>query len=259
MNIQSDNNNIFFNNARLDFYAIKEIQNIYEENNNHKNNKLNNINDPKKGIESKNRLPNISPTDLENADNMISDNTLLHKQQNSENHFVRSYFNQNYNINTIPNLNLNSNHTINNEKEKKKNEFPINFNPRKTPNMPSKEKINKWMKNIPYYYDDNDQIIFDYFPAVATSTSSTCDSNKNIDLSETDAIIEHQARKVTRFATKLYVNEDESVFHAEKSSNEYYDSDGKIMNFNDDVQEHDTSFSYFHEKKKSKYLIQKSF
>ncbi|CUM62824.1 uncharacterized protein PRCAT00000382001 [Priceomyces carsonii] len=140
-------------------------------------------------------------------------------------------------------------------------EIPTSFNPRNAANMPSKEKVNKWIQNIPFHLNSENDITVDCFPAVTSYSSSNSCSEDNIDLGELEAMLEFQARKVTRYATMLYDNEDEPVARLDDDyEDEYYDSDGNLIDFNDDVMPHvDTSLGHYHTNRDADYIIQATF
>lgn len=83
------------------------------------------------------------------------------------------------------------------------------FDPRLGSNMSMIEKVDMWIQNIPIRYHRRDCTV-DYFPGV-TSYSTSSDESDVIDFSEKDTLFEFQARRVTRYATRLYVNEEEPV------------------------------------------------
>lgn len=127
------------------------------------------------------------------------------------------------------------------EEEKTKEDqipmFPASFNPRRASNMPAREKVQNWMKDIPFHYStDNAMVYIDCFPAVASYSSS--ESGSQQELTDTDQILELQARRLTRYATRNYINDSEPIAHAEGDSYDdidecYYESDGNVINFND--------------------------
>lgn len=93
------------------------------------------------------------------------------------------------------------------------------FNPRNGTNMPVKEKVISWIKDVPYHLDEFDQVLIDCYSGIIEYSSSDSDNSDGaIDLSEKDQIMELQARRVTRYATRVYNNEDEPMAGGENES-----------------------------------------
>ena len=125
-------------------------------------------------------------------------------------------------------------------------EFPDSFKPRQAVSMPMKEKVSTWMSSVPYHLDEFDQVLIDCYSGVieydSTDTQSSCGP---IDLSEVDAIMELQARKVTRYATRVYINELEPVVRVEEDVDSYIDSDGNPIELPDDMLHYENALKYF--------------
>ncbi|KAK6454971.1 uncharacterized protein RJT20DRAFT_819 [Scheffersomyces xylosifermentans] len=140
--------------------------------------------------------------------------------------------------------------------------LPYMFDPKRESNMSSEEKIHKWMSNIPCSYNTNiNSITTGCFPATLSYTSSRSASLHELD--EDDEIMELQARKVTRFATRLYMNDSEPIARVEldEYEDDYYDNDGNLMNFNvQNMQDMDHSLdNYMFRTRDTDYLVQTSF
>ncbi|KAH3680256.1 hypothetical protein WICMUC_000437 [Wickerhamomyces mucosus] len=109
--------------------------------------------------------------------------------------------------------------------------FPPSFNPRDTPNMPHKEKVNKWLDNVPIYYAD-ESWFNDCYPAVnSLNQDNEIDNDELIwnmnemnELIDKDDLIEFQSRIITRFAKDLYKLEDEDCNNSGDAQN-YIDFD----------------------------------
>ncbi|CAX42178.1 conserved hypothetical protein [Candida dubliniensis CD36] len=85
------------------------------------------------------------------------------------------------------------------------------LNPRKAPNMTYKEKIMNWMSSIPQFNDsENNEIYIDCYPGVISTSVTPSTSDEEIDLADIEDILELQARKVTRYVTRLYIRESEN-------------------------------------------------
>ncbi|CAH2450791.1 Hypothetical protein PP7435_CHR4-0418 [Komagataella phaffii CBS 7435] len=112
----------------------------------------------------------------------------------------------------------------------KKKEFPESFNPKQTPNMPHKEKVNKWLVGLPYptgngENDDMDQDQINprmnmiRYRELPTSYSGTFSDNEPsslddcISLSDYRDLLELQARKLSYYVCKLYHNQPEPESH----------------------------------------------
>lgn len=114
------------------------------------------------------------------------------------------------------------------------NQFPENFKPRQAANMKVEEKVNKWLKDLPAYFIDDFNIAIECYPAVTNYSSSDPDLYPlELDQSE---ILEIQSRRVTRYATKIYLYENEPSF--DKIINDSFDQDqldvGNFDELNDD-------------------------
>lgn len=111
-------------------------------------------------------------------------------------------------------------------------DFFNELNPRKAPNMNFKEKINKWLATIPpqrYSNDIHDQTMNEHaihmhhpydvyaegYPDATYHSTSPSLSDSEIDLTDADDIVEFQARKITRYVTRLYAFEPISTLEEE--------------------------------------------
>lgn len=95
-------------------------------------------------------------------------------------------------------------------------EMPPTFNPRTAANMPTMEKVSKWIQKMPLVELETNgatRLTF-YAGTIPSSSESGADL---IDNSELEDVIEFQARRVTRFVTQLYLNEAETVVHHDAS------------------------------------------
>lgn len=97
--------------------------------------------------------------------------------------------------------------------------FPEAFDPRKASNMPSIEKVNLWMQNIPFSRVEKGWVP-DCYPAVASSFS---ESSLVQFCSQQDDVVEKQAQIITRFATTLYQQESEPVISGDLDEDHAYD------------------------------------
>lgn len=145
-------------------------------------------------------------------------------QTTTSNHTMNRYeyknVNNNYNFNTFNNSNNKS--FINNAKTK---ESPIyyhtyspdkylpllpkeskfnGFNPKNSPNMSHKEKVNKWIKEVPIKLINKDLEIWENNCYPAVIPISSCSSNSNYELTDYDDLLEFQSRKITKYVKKLY-------------------------------------------------------
>lgn len=86
------------------------------------------------------------------------------------------------------------------------------FNPREQVNMPLIEKVSKWIDYIPWCLSENDELMMNCFPATTSYSSSVSSVGESaFENDDADEIYELQARKVTRYATRLYLNEPEII------------------------------------------------
>lgn len=95
-------------------------------------------------------------------------------------------------------------------------EMPPTFNPRTAANMPTMEKVSKWIQKMPLVeLEANGATRLTFFAGTIPSSSES--GADLIDNSELEDVIEFQARRVTRFVTQLYLNEAETVVHHDAS------------------------------------------
>jgi hypothetical protein len=119
------------------------------------------------------------------------------------------------------------------------NHFPVNFDPRNAANMNSEDKVKKWIQTIPSTIDSNHQVIVHCYPP-STSYSSSNSELSQWDLTDVDEMLEFQARRITRFTTRLYLNESRQFTeNSTDTFNHFYDEDGNLIAFN-----HDDMFVY---------------
>lgn len=97
--------------------------------------------------------------------------------------------------------------------------FPEGFNPRGASNMPTTEKVNLWMQNIPLSRVDR-AFVPDCYPAVAPSSSESSDVQF---CSQTEDVVEMQAQIITRFATSIYQQETERAIPGDLDEDHIYD------------------------------------
>lgn len=105
------------------------------------------------------------------------------------------------------------------------------FDPKTEENPSAKEKVNAWIKNLPYWKIEEGPWVTSCFPGIVTSESIDYDE---MDCCDADDIQELQSRKITRYVIELYYsdaeiikygfNEDELVLLGEnqKHSNEKF-------------------------------------
>ncbi|ODV80633.1 uncharacterized protein CANTADRAFT_20210 [Suhomyces tanzawaensis NRRL Y-17324] len=86
-------------------------------------------------------------------------------------------------------------------------QLPVNFNPRKAQSMSVNEKVLKWILQIPYSYCNDTEIFMDCYPGVVDSSTSSSISHGFFEYSDNDALIELQARKITRYVVTHYFKE----------------------------------------------------
>lgn len=123
-------------------------------------------------------------------------------------------------------------------------EFPSNFNPRKASNMPSKEKVNKWIQNVPFRILQDDVLILECYPAIPSSNSN---SETSMDYADNQDILELQCQRITRYTTHLYTKEDEPVARFDESSDDddFYDSEGNLIQYDDNIAHIESTFENF--------------
>lgn len=129
-----------------------------------------------------------------------------------------------------PSLNLedHKNHSSSNNFP---NKFPESFKPRKAANMKLEEKVLNWIESLPSRLDSDYQIVLDCFPAITSYTSSNSELSQ-MDLTDFDEILEIQARRVTRYATRIYLHEVQPTSDLIDESLEYYEN-GNYSEFNE--------------------------
>lgn len=120
-----------------------------------------------------------------------------------------------------------------------KGHFPVNFDPRNAANMNSEDKVKNWIQTIPSTIDSNHQVIMHCFPP-STSYSSSNSEVSQWDMTDIDEMLEFQARRITRFTSRLYLNESRQFTeNSTDTFNHFYDEDGNLIAFN-----HDDMFVY---------------
>lgn len=78
-------------------------------------------------------------------------------------------------------------------------------------NMSFAEKISRWFDVIPYRVMADQEILPDCYPAVTSYSSNDSDPGSIQDFRDEDMEAELQSRKVTRYTTRLYLNESEPI------------------------------------------------
>lgn len=124
-------------------------------------------------------------------------------------------------------------------------DFPSSFNPRKANNMPSREKVNKWIQNVPFRIIHNNLLILECYPGIP---SSSRESESSMDFADNQDILELQCRRITRYTTNMYTKEDEPVAHYEESSDDddFYDSQGNLVHYDSNIVHMESTFdNYF--------------
>lgn len=122
-------------------------------------------------------------------------------------------------------------------------EFPSTFNPRKTSNMPPKEKVNKWIQNVPFRIIHDDILILECYPAIPSSSSN---SESSMDFADNQDILELQCRRITRYTTHMYTKEDEPVARIDESSDDdFYDSEGNLIQYDTNIAHMESTFDNF--------------
>lgn len=107
--------------------------------------------------------------------------------------------------------------------------------------MPSKEKVSKWIDNVPLRII-NDDIQLDCYPAVPVSVSS---SEASMFYENEEDMFELQCRKITRCTMKMYTNESEPIAHFEDYVKEYEENDDYLP-YEDEIVQFDHSFDNYY-------------
>ncbi|ODV59650.1 uncharacterized protein ASCRUDRAFT_76999 [Ascoidea rubescens DSM 1968] len=124
----------------------------------------------------------------------------------------------NYGTNRNKRNNRNSRNSRNANDNKKKffhyetemNTFPESFKPRQASNMPHKEKVSKWILDVPIFPLGDTIWSNDCYPALIDDSSfSISDDNNFVDdfpfNPSADDMLELQARRITYYTNKLYL------------------------------------------------------
>lgn len=107
-------------------------------------------------------------------------------------------------------------------------EFPQSFNPRLAANMSAREKVSKWIQKVPISTDVLGKItLYCYSGTVPSSSESGGEITDN---SEIQDVIELQARRVTKYVTRFYRTECETVAYNEDPDENNIDIPEDIMN-----------------------------
>ena len=102
--------------------------------------------------------------------------------------------------------------------EYQRNDLSQGFNSRKANNMSSKEKVRQWMQNVPLRFLNDNVVILECYPGVPHSDSS---SEKFMDFSDEQDIIDYQGRKMTEYVTTMYADDEEPIATFEE---DFFDS-----------------------------------
>ncbi|ODV84882.1 hypothetical protein CANARDRAFT_17926 [[Candida] arabinofermentans NRRL YB-2248] len=86
--------------------------------------------------------------------------------------------------------------------------FPSEFNPRQAANMPHREKVDRWIVNVPAYPSQFKEIWFnECYPSVVDFSTESSPSIGDVDFTSSQDIIEFQSRMITFFVNKSYYND----------------------------------------------------
>ena len=116
----------------------------------------------------------------------------------------------------------------------KRTKFPDTFNPRKESNMPHKEKVNKWIVNIPLTPLDEDCKYWEnscYDPSIPPSDEFEDTVNEGIDLVTTSDIIEYQSRTITFLTNRDYYKDLEKVRRKDGRLNENDENNDRFKGY----------------------------
>lgn len=80
------------------------------------------------------------------------------------------------------------------------------FKPREARSMSFKDKISRWLDNLPWIQVENGYWVLDCYPAVPSVLTS---SGGFLNCSDEQDLFEKQAREITRMITEKYINNGE--------------------------------------------------
>ncbi|KAH3662206.1 hypothetical protein OGAPHI_005454 [Ogataea philodendri] len=121
--------------------------------------------------------------------------------------------------------------------------FPSEFNPRQAANMPHKEKVDKWIVNVPAYPNQSKETWYNecYPPVVELSTASTPEESE-VEFASRQDIIEFQSRLITFLVNKSYyndpteeINRGEEFEEAHLGGEYSYDTNDGDLNYHEGI------------------------
>lgn len=130
----------------------------------------------------------------------------------------------------------------------KKTKFPDSFNPRKESNMPHKEKVNKWIVEIPLKPLDEECKYWEnscYDPSIPPSDEFEDDVNEGIDLVTTSDIIEFQSRTITFLTNRDYYKDLEKVRRKDGRCSENNENNDRFKGYDYSSFNHFEQYSTF--------------
>lgn len=96
--------------------------------------------------------------------------------------------------------------------------LPADFNPRLALGMPFEEKINSWLRNVPWVRLAEDVWVLDCYPGHASSGLEDVKSTP-----DNQDIVEQQARQITRIVTHNYLHNGEKAIRVSDPESESED------------------------------------
>lgn len=134
-------------------------------------------------------------------------------------------------------------------------QFPLGFNPRNSPNMPHREKVNRWINEVPVHFltcrDGVEIWHSDCYPAVIPITSCSTTSGFMLDSPNYDSrseeimsnelfiddedVLEFQSRKITEYVRRLYhMDQSDMMLRGGSTISNYdYDSSSEQQQYQD--------------------------
>ncbi|KAG7812067.1 hypothetical protein KL921_001299 [Ogataea angusta] len=86
--------------------------------------------------------------------------------------------------------------------------FPSEFNPRQAANMPHKEKVDKWIVNVPAYPHQGKETWYnECYPSVVELSTASTPEESDVDFTSHQDIIEFQSRMITFLVNRSYYND----------------------------------------------------
>lgn len=95
-----------------------------------------------------------------------------------------------------------------------RNKFPESFNPRKEVNMPHKEKVEKWIVDVPATPINESCSLWQnkcYNPLIPTSDECEVSGVADFDMGNVNDVIEYQSRTITFLTNQNYFTDRENV------------------------------------------------